>query len=131
MPILHGQVGGVFAAIPVFNQLVPNEGPRSIFMEMDFSVADEYTFDLQQEIAEGIIWGVQSFYYDNSLNNSDVIFESDITGQRMTFQARWQGYRPMLLTNPPRGKFNTSTGSGPFRVLMLNVPMPFGEWLST
>lgn len=131
MSILHGQVGGVFAAIPVFNQLVPNEGPRSIFMDMDFNGVDEYTFDLQQEVAEKIIWGVQTFYYDNSENNSDVIFEADVTGQRMTFQARWQGYRPVLVTNPPRGKFRTSSGSGFFRVLMLNVPMPFGEWVST
>lgn len=130
MGVLAGNIGGVFASIPVFNQLVPNEGPRSIFMEMDFSVSDEYTFDLQQEIAQKVIWGVQTFYYDNSDNNSDVVFEADVTGQRMTFQARWQGYRPVLVTSPPKGKFTTSSGSGLFRVLMLNVPMPFGEWNS-
>ena len=129
--VLGAGIGGVFAAIPTFNQLVPNEGPRSILLDLDFNGTDEYSFDFQQEIANSIIWGVQTIYYDNSLNNSDVALECAVTGQRMTFQARWQGYRPVLFTNPPAGVFRTSSGTGVFRALMLNVPMPFGEWAST
>lgn len=125
MSILNG---GQFAAIPVFNQLVPNEGPKQITLNMDFTAANEYAFDLEQQISEGVIWGVQSLYYDNLPNNVDVTLTVLTTDQSMKFQAGWQGYRPVLMALPPKGKFACTGGAGIFAVKLLNIPMPFGEW---
>jgi hypothetical protein len=128
MAILSGAIGGQFAAIPVFNQLVPAEGPKLIFLEMDFNGVNQYSIDLEQEISQKIIWGVQSVYYDNSRNLSDIELLINVSGQRMTFKAGWQGYRPVLFANPPKGTLNTVSGTGVFSLTLLNVPMPFGDW---
>lgn len=120
-------IGGQFAAIPVFNQLVPNEGPKQITLNLDFSVADIYTFDLQLEIAQKIIWGVQSIYYSNDAG-VDVQLVIETTDQVMTLKNNFEGYRPVLMANPPKGSFRAAAGSGILQVKLLNVPMPFGEW---
>jgi len=131
-------VGGVFAAIPIFNQLVPNEGPLQISFDLDFSAADEYEFDLTQEIQKKIIWGVQSLYYDASGYNpdtgvadgvgADVQLAVSATAQGMIFKNKWQGFRPVFFSNPPKGVFRCIGGTGVFRVKLTNVPMPFGDW---
>lgn len=121
-------IGGKWAAIPVFNQLVPEEGPRSITLNMDFTLADIYEVDLQIEISEKIIWGVQGLYYDNYVNNAIVTLTTSVVDQSMRFQPRWQGYRPVLCNKPPKMTFACTGGAGIFAVKLLNVPMPFGEW---
>lgn len=120
--------GGQFAAIPILNQLVPKEGPKGITLELDFTVADSYSIDLLEEIQKEIIWGAQGVYFDNKANNADVTLDVSTTPQSMVFIAGKQGYRPVLFPHVPKGTFSCTGGIGIFKVTLLNVPMPLGEW---
>lgn len=123
-------IGGVFASIPVFNMLVPDEGPRAITITANFLNVDEFDVSLLQQIESGRIRAIQSFYYDNAEQAEDVIFTAGTTGQRMVLPGNTQGYRNALVDD--QGAFTlASTGSGKFQIILMNVPFFPAQWAAT
>jgi hypothetical protein len=117
--------------VQIFNQRWPNECPKSLGYDLDWAIATEFELNTLIQNSNGQIEGIQSCYYDNSLNGEDVYFESGSTGMRMTFKARWQGFRPLILSTPAQGRFSTLLGVGTTRFLLMNVPIMPQEWDAT
>lgn len=118
--------GGQFVQIPVFNQLVPDENPRSIRIRYDLVNQDDVIVDLNNAIEAKVISNVQTIYFDNADNPNNVTMQIEVTNQRLIFPAYSQGYIPVLCPNPP--KFTLSSQGGIGSITMLNVPMPAIIW---
>jgi len=118
-----------YVAIPIFNQLVPGEGPKSIRAQMDFSTVDQYDFDMTNAQESGIIKAVQTLYIDTTNANEPVSFIMDGAQQVVTVLPGKQGYFPVLQRNPPQFSARSTASVGSIVVIhMLNVPMPMGVW---
>ena len=118
-----------YVDVPIFNQLVPGEGPKAIRAVLDFSATDSFALDLTNQVESGIIKAVQTLYIDASELLNPVTFVADRTQQRITVMPDTQGYYPFLLPNPPQ--FNGTSQAQLNSVViihMLNVPMPAQSW---
>ena len=117
--------GGSYVQIPVFNQMVPDEGAKSIKATLDFSGGvDEYVIDLTDAMEKKVIRSVQSLYIDNYGNASDLTITTSLSGQRLLFPANSMGYMPILLGKP--AVFKVAATAGKPEIIMMNVPMyPF------
>lgn len=118
-----------YVDVPIFNQLVPGEGPKAIRAVLDFSTTDAFSLDLTNQQESGIIKAVQTLYIDASELLNPVTFTADRTQQRITVMPNTQGYYPFLLPNPPQ--FNVESQAmldSKIIVHMLNVPMPAQSW---
>lgn len=117
-----------FVAVPVFNQLVPDEGPKSVSIQMDFDGIDEYNLSLLYQIESEKISAVQTIYFDNSLQPEDVDVVMSTTGQRITLPGLTQGYLPALVDGQGEMQFNCVSGTAVFKAILLNVPMAPYIW---
>ena len=116
------------AAIPIFNQRWPNECPKMLLQEFDFSAADEYTLNLLLIIDQAKIEGVQACYYDNISNNARVTMDVAGVGFRTQFAPRGFGNRTLIMPESPEIKLTCAGGNGVFRLLLTNTPlMPFDQ----
>lgn len=119
-------LSGQYVQVGIFNQLVPDEGPKSIRARCDFTSVDEYIVDLTEAMAKKVIRSVQSLYIDNFDNPNDLTITTEASNQRIIFPANAQGYIPVLLPVP--AIFNVAAPSGISIIHMLNVPMPMAIW---
>lgn len=119
-----------YVDFPIFNALIPKEGPKAIPFNFDFSVQPSYAVDLQNQQARGFISMVQTIWIDNSLNDQPVSILFDVIGQNVKFGPRWQGYFPVMVVNPPKFLIS-SPGGQTTQVVLMNVPFPAGNWGST
>lgn len=118
-----------YVDVPIFNQLVPGEGPKAIRALLDFSTVDGYSLDLTTQQESGIIKAVQTLYVDASRLLQPVTFVAQKTQQRITVLPNTQGYYPFLLPNPPVFDVESVASAGSVVIIhMLNVPMPQGSW---
>jgi hypothetical protein len=121
-------IGGQFISVPVFNQLVPDEGPKAIAISANFNGIDAYEVNLLQQKELGRIQAVQSIWFDNSRQDQAVIMTCDDTQQTIVFAGRTQGYMPVLVNQDISFTLSCSGGSGVFKADLLNVPMyPFTQ----
>lgn len=118
-----GQIGN----IPIYNALVPKEGPRAIPLTLDFSLQQSYTIDLtlQQQLKQ--ISLVQTAFVDNTGNGAVLVITSSGTGQNAICPAYSQAMLPLLCSNPPKLTIS-STGGVSVGITLLNVPSPPGVW---
>lgn len=123
------QLNGQFVDVPIFNQLVPDEGPKAIRLIADFSSTDSYDVDATIATETALIKAVQTLYVDTHDCDQPVTFFAPRTGQRLIIPIQRQGYFPFLLPNPPIFSV-TSQSSLDSKVtfIMLNVPMPCQWW---
>lgn len=127
-------IASVIAAIPIFNQVWPNDCPKAIPLDLNFLApagADGYTLDMTNQIQRNVISGIQACYYDNRLNNAPVDLSCPDTGMNIRFTSRFQGFRPLLFGEIPKGTFTCTGGLGIFRIILLNTPVQPIEWLAT
>src|SRR5262245_36320040 len=115
--------GGSFVAIPVLNQLVPEEGPKVITIDFDFSLVDAYTVDFTEDIQMKWHCGKQSMYCKNKSNTAKVTLNANETGFSNQCDSHQQGYRPMMFPAIPKVTIWCTGGKGIFRGSFLNVPM--------
>jgi len=118
-----------FVDVPIFNQLVPGEGPKAIRAVADFSSVDGYVVDMTVQQEQGIIKAVQTLYIDTTDADQPVTFVAGRSQQRLTVLPGKQGYFPFLLPNPPVFEVQSAASVGSIVVfIMLNVPMACNHW---
>lgn len=122
------RIAGQFVSVPVFNQLVPDEGPKSLSVNADFNGIDEYDVELLNLRDLGRLAAIQTVYFDNSLQNVKVQIEDSTTGQRVTLPGLSQGYLPILINKDMQFKLKCSGGSAFCKFVFLNVPMAPYIW---
>jgi len=109
------------------NALVPPEGPKSIYIAIDFTVAATAFIDFTLATMGAKITAIQSLWFDNSNNSESVEIDVQGTGQVITVPAGAQGTFPVIAANRP--KFNVaSPGNVIVRTCWLNVPLPANLW---
>jgi hypothetical protein len=120
--------GQGYIADPLFNALVPAEGPKGVPLLAPFSVAaGPYTVDLRQLIEGGQITNIQTVYIDNSQNASPVAFSVQGTGQFSQIPANSQAVLPLFCQKVARLAVQ-SEGTVDIPFILLNVPMPTAVW---
>lgn len=112
------------------NRAVPCEGPRTVPLTLDFSLADTYYVTTQQMTNLQRLSMIQAVYLDNAGQATPLICISPTTGQRVIMAPGKQGYRNMLCPNP--GQLNFVSESGAIlKVQILNFPVIDSEWSTT
>jgi hypothetical protein len=112
----------------VNGQKIPDEGPKSVGVPLDFSATDTYTLDLQNVIQRGFMSMVQGVYIDNSLNGSTLSISFGGTSQVIKIAPNRQGYRMVLCPNPANQIVFFTTGGVALNVQLLNFPVTNSDW---
>lgn len=108
-----------------YSGAIPAEGPKSMKVPLDFSVAASFSFDISQYMAQGRFSGVQAIFVDTTENDAIYITAED-SGQTIIAPAGTQGYYPILSAN---GKFTAScTSFVPTSVILINFPIAQSTW---
>lgn len=113
-----------YVANPVFNALVPAEGPRIVTVAFDFTAAPAFYVDFQLLIASGKMRCVASVFVDNSANGSELLLNVQGTNQTLKVPAHSQGTFPLYCIAIPRITVSTA-GSALVTVLFSNSTQPF------
>ena len=112
---------------PLFTALIPNEGPKGVGLNFDFSVSASWLADFQQAVDGGRISGVQSLFVDNWASGQTVTVISLETGHRIEVPPYSQGLFPILTIRLPKIQISSS-GTGLAAIYFLNVPVPYATW---
>lgn len=118
------------AQVPVFNALIPKDGPKALPVNYNFTVQSSYYLDLQNYMARDYIGFIQSIFVDNSLNTAPVSITFAISNQKIQVGAYQQGYFPVLVPNPLRVTVSSQGGTS-CQIQYLNVPVPSHSWNAT
>jgi len=117
-----------FVNSQAFNGLVPKEGPRAVpipLLNLTANPSQSFDFLLAQEQTR--ISMVQCIWVDNRQNTVPLQIAWDGVGMVTRIPARYQGFVPVLVLNPP--KFTvTCPGGVAAQMTLLNVPMPAFLW---
>lgn len=114
-------------ATTTLNALVPPEGPKSIFIAIDFTGAVSAQIDFTLATMSAKITAIQSLWFDNTNNSESVEIDVQGTGQVITVPAGAQGTFPVIASNRPKFIL-TSSGNVIVRTCWLNVPLPANLW---
>lgn len=109
--------------IGVFNALVPKEGPKSVFLPLDFTTVSEVLVDFTQAYEKTVMTVVQTVWCDNSANSVPVSFTVQGTGQTVIVPAGAQATLPVIAAIRPKITVENS-GGGILPCIFLNVPLP-------
>lgn len=110
------------------NQLIPDEGPRSIPLPLDFTANGSYVLDLEPLQTQGFFSMVQTVFID--MSGSAVPLTLQITGgggQTIVAKANTQGYYTILCPNPARMIF-TCVGGPAMTAYLCNFAIPGSVW---
>lgn len=116
-----------YVANPVFNALVPSEGPRIVTVAFDFTAAKAYFVDFQYLTQSGQMRCIASCFVDNSQNGSELLITVQGTSQPLKVPANSQGTFPLYCLAIPRITLATA-GSGLVTVLFSNSTQPLAVW---
>lgn len=116
-----------FIDYPVFNALVPSEGPKVVPAQFDFTIASSYSVDLSDLVFRKYITLVQTLFIYNP-GTEPVTITFDVAGQNIVFPPQSEGYVPVLVTNPPKCTITSVGGASNVGVFFINVPMPSNIW---
>jgi len=108
-------------------QTVPLEGPRAIPLRLDFSVAAEFSLNMQNIQSRGFMSMVQAMWVDNSQGVTVLEINFPNTGQTIQIPIGGQGYVNVLCPNPATMSFS-STGTQVCVVHLLNYPVTNAIW---
>lgn len=123
--------GGGYIANPIFNAVVPIEGPKNVFINVPFSTAaGPYGVDLGQLIRQGLMTCVQTLFVDNSAGSDSVTIQVEGTSQKLVIPPQSQAVVPAFAQKDARFTI-TSSGSTDVGINFLNVPLPTAVWSAT
>lgn len=105
------------------NMTLPPEGPRTVPVNIDFSVLTEQSIDFTQSINNGWISYISGVYFDNSANANDVTLKMDGSNQSIIIPASKQGWFPILATNPPVFTVSQASTGDVCKLQFLNFPV--------
>jgi hypothetical protein len=111
------------------NVAIPDEGPKCIRADLDFSTLDDISIEGLLATTTGTMSYIQGVYIDNADNANAVELLCAVTNQRVTCPAQSQGYFPLIITNPPRLTASTPHIAN-LRVKMFfyNIPIQPSIW---
>lgn len=103
------------------------EGPQCITFDMDFTAGTEVDVDFSAIQSQAKFSGVETVYFDNSANGSQISWVCDGTYQTGKIPANSCAYVNLLVSNPPKITF-TSAGGVRVRTSFLNYFVPPIIW---
>lgn len=113
----------------VKNVAIPDEGPKCIRADLDFSSEASITIEGLLATTTGTMSYIQGVFIDNQNNDNPVQLQCNVTGQVITCPANSQGYFPLLITNPPRFVASTiAVASLRVKMFFYNVPIQPMVW---
>lgn len=118
---------GGYAANPIFNSLMPEEGPKAIAIVVPLSTGTAFALDFGPAVLNKTVSCIQTIYVDNSNNGSPVSIAVDGNGQVITVPPNSQGYLYVLAQKQARFTV-TSSGSADVPMQFLNFPVPQIVW---
>jgi hypothetical protein len=120
-----------YLANPVFNALVPKEGPKTVNVLLaysQFTPPTTFNIDFRDLIESGQVYCIQTVYVDNRNNQAnDVNIVVEGSAQVISCPAGYQGYFAILAQKVARFQV-TCAGSGDVRTQWINVPVPGVVW---
>lgn len=111
----------------IFNQTVPDEGPKTVPLFLDFAANADYTLDMSLFQERDFMQLVQTIYVDCSKSASDITITIGQSNQIIIAKAGSQGYYPVLVPNFTRIDF-ASAGGVMIPVYLINVPISGLVW---
>ena len=116
----------------VFNQMIPEEGPRALPLVIDFSVAQSFDLDLSMLQTQGRFSMLQTIFIDAAsainLPNGDVAITIEGSGQVITMAPGQQGYFSVICPNPIKLNIAGGSDTGIANIFLLNVAIPGSVW---
>ena len=110
------------------NQLMPEEGPKTLPLILDFSGTNSYLLTLENFQALGHFSMCQTLWVDLSTSGENMIITVGSTGQIIKCLAGTQGYYNVLVPNPINITFTCVGGPADVRVQVINVPIAGVVW---
>lgn len=116
---------------PVYNGLAPEGGPKALRLELDFSAAIFFDFDLVSEQDADAINFIQSAWIDNSQSARRLDIEVNGVPFRLSIPAGAMGMFPIIHPGHFRCRFSVSAVVAAIKipVIFLNVPSAHIIWL--
>lgn len=127
-------MAGEFARFGTSNMILPPEGPKAFPMTLDFTATGEQVTDFGPYIGEGNqVSFIQSFYYDNSQNDNNLIVTSQNVNQRIILPPRSCGYMMMFISanNGHLTWTTTQAGNLTVQIIVSNIPTAPYIWEAT
>jgi len=123
-------VGTGNPALPVFNALIPEEGPKALLVNVLFPTYSTLLIDLTLTQQQQRLSVVQSVFIDARNATSPVFLTVQLSNQVIEAAPGSQGYYPLLV--PQSGaKFTcASSSTQPVALFFINVPVPADVWNS-
>lgn len=112
----------------VFNALIPQEGPKTLPLSLDFSAADQYVLDYYYRQSLAALSMVQTLYIDMKDTDNPLTVTIPGSGQVIRVKGRTQGYYPVMQPNPIRMIFDCPGGPANLAVHLINVPVFASQW---
>lgn len=112
----------------VNGQKIPEEGPRSVSVPLDFSLGTTLTLDLQNLMSRGFMSMIQGLFLDNSNGGTTLTVSFGGSGQQIKIAPNRQGYRMVLCPNPVNSITFFSTAGVLLAVQLLNFPVTNSDW---
>lgn len=115
----------------ISNQIIPEEGPRSVPLILDFSAADSYDLDLEMYQQLGWFSMLQTIYADMADNLGGlplIITVNGQTQQRICVSPQKQGYFAVLCPNPVKLTFACTDTTRIARIQLINVAIAGVVW---
>lgn len=117
--------------VPVYNQQMPKGNIiKSLPLVLNLGAGIPQVIDLTNQQTAGIIDQIQAAWIDNSANTGTVTINTGAAQQNVILKTGWQGFVPLMVSNPPILTV-TSSATATVMINLMNVPMPCGVWPTT
>lgn len=126
MTVINGQSG--IQVCQVKNQLVPQEGPKSIPLVLDFATETAYLYDATTQQNLGYLSMVQTIWVDTSGMAAALVISIPGSRQTLTIPPNMNGFLNVLCPNPAKVQFSSSAGAGIANVQLINTPIAAIMW---
>lgn len=115
-------------SIPVNNQIIPEEGPKTIPVLFDFTTNASWLLDLLQQVQGTKFSFVQNIFIDNSQNANSITVVPDQSNQRVIAQAYSQGYYSIFVPNAPKFTITSGVSAVVVPIYFSNMPVAPAVW---
>lgn len=122
------QVG--YSPVGIYNGPIPQEGPKCVPVQLDFSLQNTYQIDFSLIYSRKFITELQAVFIDNSLSTTAFKLIVNGSNQNIVCPAGGQGIFPIFCPNPPKF-IAQSTGGVVVACQFLNVPITCLVWNAT
>lgn len=115
------------AGVAIGNATIPVEGPKTIPLQLDFTIDSRYSIDPLLLYMQQTLSLIQGVWADNSKNGSPLTVSISATKQNIVIAPGDQGFYPVL--SPKSGTIEFFTNGGiVLDVSLYNVPLPASQW---